>query len=1243
MPGKLQLTDLAVRNDQAIRIAGPRYTPGVDPDAPNLRIEHLLPTVHALSLGEDFKRHIQGLEKELTESLRSARHTIDPLFKRNQTTPGTLVRALAQLGMLLEPRAIGRQVKKVTRLARRLNSLLDHRRHKLYEQQRILCNGESTREERSRLDNRIRDVSNITEAISSALDYLDGVPGRLLTKSPCLFLRGAWGTGKTHFLCDIAKGSMAGGTPALLLIASSLAPGIDPLDAVAASTGLAASGDDLLDGLELLGAAANRRALLLIDAINEGDRAEWRRKLADIVNRVKLRPHVGLILSCRTPFEVSILTPAARSRIVETEHFGFQGLEVDAQLAYFDYYDISAPNIPLLTPEFSRPLFLKLLCEGMAQLTRSSKNRNVKDVASGQKGMTYVLEHFAKSIGSPIEADFGLPKLTCWKLMKGEPNRNHLGIAGTMAQHRRDFLTSDEALACAVDSLSLTEAAAMEILRRMVVDGLLAEDMRWHKKGYSNVFVFPYQRFGDHLIARHLLDEHLDAKSATANSIRHSLYVGRPLGEPFEFDKWRTSFKYPGIAAALMLEFPERMKRTSLSRELFYYLPKNRKMYIAPVKEVFLEGLYWRDRESFTPETSRLLFQLLNLNDRYVRHETFEVLVGLATRSEHPYNASFLLKYLAQATMPERDIKWSEYVRSCDDESVVYRLLAWIEQTANRHRSEIEMENEIRLLSLLLTTTARYTRDRATRALALLGIQSPQILFQETIASFDFNDPYVVERMLGASYGVVMRLWAAPEGDAVRAATHQFARSLVQAMFIPGAKYATSHTLRRGYALGIIELARRIDRNTVATQHVKYLDSSRYPSPSSFRPARRIRKADVEDVRSVLQMDFANYTLGRLTPDRANYQNNHPEYQAIRKQILWRVKDLGYTVDQFGEIDQNIGRAYWRERDGKKVDRYGKKYSWIAFFEMYGQRSDEGKLDEHRSIERTSDCDIDPSFPEEPLTWKPPLPDVFESAPMEMEAWMRSGIVPDYESLLCRDEVDGHHGPWVLLDGFVLRQTEEREVFTFLRGVMIRDGFPFRALSEYVDNTEYLGKYCIPEEGADYYTFAGEVPWSRMCGIQEGQSNRRQLGHAFYGFQHGRWNGIPVEVPIRRWAWETHHSLINQASGVNFPSPSICDLSNLRSHNAGFDLFDAEGKPASLYREWPADDADGFTRSHLVYLRQDLLTSYLEFTKQRFLWIPWGERNAHYRAYERGLSSGATDAISKHVNCFGNVIHFETT
>ncbi len=82
-------------------------------------------------------------------------------------------------------------------------------------------------------------------------------------------------------------------------------------------------------------------------------------------------------------------------------------------------------------------------------------------------------------------------------------------------------------------------------------------------------------------------------------------------------------------------------------------------------------------------------------------------------------------------------------------------------------------------------------------------------------------------------------------------------------------------------------------------------------------------------------MDFNNYTIGRLIPDRRNYDDSHPNYIETRKTILKRMIQLGYLPEKFQEIDRDIGSSSYYDRD-VKIDRYGKKYSWIAFYEMYG-------------------------------------------------------------------------------------------------------------------------------------------------------------------------------------------------------------------------------------------------------------------------------------------------------------------
>ena len=97
----------------------------------------------------------------------------------------------------------------------------------------------------------------------------------------------------------------------------------------------------------------------------------------------------------------------------------------------------------------------------------------------------------------------------------------------------------------------------------MVSDGLMAEDMRYVDGSYEMVLTFPYQRFADHLIARHLLDKHLNTDSEA--TVRRSLYANRPLGALFFVEGWSSQYAEPGLASAIMLEFPERVKRLGLN------------------------------------------------------------------------------------------------------------------------------------------------------------------------------------------------------------------------------------------------------------------------------------------------------------------------------------------------------------------------------------------------------------------------------------------------------------------------------------------------------------------------------------------------------------------------------------------------------------------------------------------------------------------------------------------------------
>jgi hypothetical protein len=146
----------------------------------------------------------------------------------------------------------------------------------------------------------------------------------------------------------------------------------------------------------------------------------------------------------------------------------------------------------------------------------------------------------------------------------------------------------------------------------------------------------------------------------------------------------------------------------------------------------------------------------------------------------------------------------------------------------------------------------------------------------------------------------------------------------------------------------------------------------------------------VEVKEAALRMDFNNYTIGRLTTDRANYDDSHPDYVHTRRTILKRMIQLGYEPEKFQEIDRDISSNSYYNRD-VKIDRYGKKYSWIAFYEMYGWKADRELLDDWRVNERCSDVSIDPTFPKLDNSWSPELTNIFTDSPNDIGEWILNG------------------------------------------------------------------------------------------------------------------------------------------------------------------------------------------------------------------------------------------------------------
>ncbi len=834
-------------------------------------------------------------------------------------------------------------------------------------------------------------------------------------------------------------------------------------------------------------------------------------------------------------------------------------------------------------------------------------------LASGQEGMLNVFEDFVIKRSKRAAEAFGLKPLTVWKMLKE-------GIADSMATQGRTWLTLPEAHGI-FQKFGLTGGRDSAFVKELSNEGLLFEDVIFDvsTRRATEVVRLPYQKFSDHLIARYLL------KGLEKDDPAKCLAAGTPIGALLTPS---ANFnRYDSVVEALLIEFPERAKQA----ELLDFLPRVNE----ELARLFLNGLAWRKSSSFSKSTSKWISRLL-AHEPLVR-ETLSALVGLATKPKHPFGAKPLDGYLRKMTLPERDLHWSEFLRHQYEESVCQRLLAWLETLEADKLTAEYAEVYIAVLRWFLTSTNRHFRDRATRGLYVVGRRFPEMLFASTLDSFSINDPYIRERMLAASYGVVMALQFGPGSEAFCASTlRPFSQRLYKTMFAKGAPHATTHILTRDYARHILEAALLHEPNLFRRNEIR-----RIRPPFKDGGIRRWgRSADRDKARaspgSPLHTDFLNYTLGTLVRDRGNYDFKHPGHVRVVQNIHWRIYQLGYDFGKFEKIDKEIANAYWRAEGGSKVDRYGKKYAWIAFFELAGHRADTGTSRREDPTQRTPEVDIEPSFPVAPSPVRLVRRSLLGRSQARIGDWIKRGPKPNLRPYLIRTAIGHERGRWLALDGFVEHKDLQRHraAFAFLKSIFVRKADVPR-IAELLHQCKEFG-HTVDRLEETHYTFSGEVPWSdtypylaneeklrlrtgkkyieRVPGKKatladvlffERTVSERDEKRGYVEVEREEFEEFDVEPAARCLSWESHHTDVTDSYSVPVLSREIAEMFRLSSRPQTFDLFDRTGRRASVWTDFEEENG---ASEHFLYCRESLIDQYLRSKNLELIWVTWGER-----------------------------------
>ena len=178
-------------------------------------------------------------------------------------------------------------------------------------------------------------------------------------------------------------------------------------------------------------------------------------------------------------------------------------------------------------------------------------------------------------------------------------------------------------------------------------------------------------------------------------------------------------------------------------------------------------------------------------DDPKERIRLFSQLQSTRGAANHPFNSEFLDKMLRTLSVSERDLSWTEWIR--DNWPERFNDLLAIE---NRWKNDLTIRTvsnqlQAKWVMWLLTSTSLELRDAATRALYWFGRGDAAALFEQSLRSLEVNDPYIPERMLAVSYGVVMACHVdLKDKTFVKTILPKFARSLYDLMFAKDAPFS---------------------------------------------------------------------------------------------------------------------------------------------------------------------------------------------------------------------------------------------------------------------------------------------------------------------------------------------------------------------------------------------------------------------------------------------------------------------
>lgn len=741
---------------------------------------------------------------------------------------------------------------------------------------------------------------------------------RSLLDNNFLIIEGYAGMGKSQLLAYEAKYLQEKEKRnSLLLLAESCRFDIHALKQIMDVLNCKFDFAELIKILEAIGQKQGKIIPIFIDGLNESrNKQMWIEALLQINEELATCKYVKFACSLRSEYESmllhnSIIKEIEKNKICKIEVEGFEENSVEAIAEFFNHYNIPFGLSELFDYNMANPLFLTLYC-----------NTYTKD---GDTNLSILYKKFISKANANIYKS--LPALTEKGYMESQDILTPL-IQDIVTYYKRN------------ESKSITEQEILKLpyWKDYKIDpvpywGAVIKEGIFRRYSYKDelIYSFAFDQMNDYFIADKIVTE------ATSKT-KLKEYIAQNF---LDFENVKTTFFDVGLFVNLCAFYKEKYNEECI--DLLESIDKNplyNSYYIQYYQE-YLKSFLWRKKDSIDYES---FLKCISTNSKYISPQTvWEVFICSSIKINHPLNANSLHNLLINYSLPQRDYMWTCYINQIwnDKSNRLYQLI----ELYNKNKiigidNEKKIELLLTLLSWLLTSSNRYLRDYTSKAMIEILKKNFNIC-EGLLKKFEnVNDPYVYQRLYGIVFGACCKRQTSSINEYESLAEYVYNSIFTKEEIYPD-------ILLRDYARLIIErLLYEYPQNK------GIIDKSKIKPPYKSSPIPPIEK-NYEESRFDGGLLHIQHSMrferpGRLYGDfgryifqaRLSYFDIEDELQIFNYAIHFIINELGYRNELFDKFDSNCHDL----GETKKLERIGKKYQWIALYNILARLSDNYKM-----------------------------------------------------------------------------------------------------------------------------------------------------------------------------------------------------------------------------------------------------------------------------------------------------------